>query len=91
MLFPRLTFRRSSKPHQKDALPKGTQETLLNELKEIFLPYWSNNLENIVMVPATDAAELNLRMIRRWSREANSVKAAGAANVRLIEKLQAPV
>lgn len=58
-------------------------------MKEIFLPYWANTSDNIFTVPAMDAAEFFLKTMRRWSEEAKRGKAAGAANVRLMEKLQA--
>lgn len=36
-----------------------------------------------------DTAKLVLKIIRRWSNKTKSRKAAGAANVNLMEKLQA--
>lgn len=74
---------------EKYYIPKVTQETLLAELNEIFLPYWSNSLDNIITVPVTDATKLPLKMIPRWSEEVKSWKDAGTANVRLMENLQA--
>lgn len=67
---------------EKDALPKGVKETLLTKLKMIFLSYCSDSTDNIVTIPAMDAAELALKLIHLWSEEDNSGKAAGAANIR---------
>lgn len=86
---PELTLIEALEDHiKKDSLPVESQETLLNEMKELFLAYWADTSDNIVTVPAMDAAELVLKNIRRWSNKAKSRKAAGAANVSLIEKLQ---
>lgn len=87
---PELTLLEALENHiAKDSLLKETQDTLLNEMKELFLPYWSDTSDNIITVPSMDAAKLVLKTICCWSEEAKSRKAAGSANVRLMEKLQA--
>lgn len=40
------------------------------------------------MVPAKDAAELTLKMFRRWSEEAKNQKAVGEVNIRFMKKSQ---
>lgn len=70
--LPEVTIQEALENHiKKDSLPKEIQETLLQELKDLFLPYWADTTNNIVTVSATDSAELALNLIFWWGDEEN--------------------
>lgn len=81
LILPGILQETVAKSLNGDALLKRHTGNILNQFKELFLPYWSDSSDSMVTVPTKVAAELVLKMVLCWNNQTLSEKVAGEENV----------